>query len=224
MFTTWRFESSQDLDRYAALLTRYATMIRQMEDKLREQARRGIRLPKMETGLVAETYRTQPAPFLVVAPDAGAAEALASDLALFLGESASTPALERKVHLLPAWDVPPFEPVSPSAAVVTDRIAALFHLLQGRAPIVVTEVPYQVNKSRMLEQIAEMVRDKRIEGISELRDESDRDGVRVVIELKRDAIAEVVLNQLFRYSQLQTSFGINSLALNRGRPVMRLRR
>ncbi len=87
--------------------------------------------------LVAETYRTQPAPFLVVAPDAGAAEALASDLALFLGESASTPALDRKVHLFPAWDVPPFEPVSPSAAVVTDRIAALFHLLQGRAPIVV---------------------------------------------------------------------------------------
>ncbi len=87
--------------------------------------------------LVAEAYRARPAPYLVVAVDAGAAEALASDLALFLGESASTPALERKVHLLPAWDVPPFEQVSPSAAVVTDRIAALFHLLQGQAPIVV---------------------------------------------------------------------------------------
>ncbi|MGH7058695.1 MAG: DNA gyrase subunit A, partial [Acetobacteraceae bacterium] len=91
---------------------------------------------------------------------------------------------------------------------------------KDREAIIVTEVPYQVNKARMLEQIAEMVRDKRIEGISELRDESDRDGVRVVIELKRDAMAEVVLNQLYRYSQLQTSFGINTLALNRGRPEM----
>ncbi|MBI3770894.1 MAG: transcription-repair coupling factor [Deltaproteobacteria bacterium] len=86
---------------------------------------------------VAEAYRAHPAPLLVVAPEAAAAEALASDLTLFLGESASTPALERRVHLFPGWDVAPFEPVSPSAAVVTDRIAALFHLLQGRAPIVV---------------------------------------------------------------------------------------
>ncbi len=70
----------------------------------------------------------------------------------------------------------------------------------------------------MLERIAELVRDKRIEGISELRDESDRDGMRVVIELKRDASAQVVLNQLYRYSELQTSFGVNMLALNGGRP------
>jgi DNA gyrase subunit A len=93
-------------------------------------------------------------------------------------------------------------------------------MTKDREAIVVTEVPYQVNKSRMLEHIAELVRDKKIEGISELRDESDRDGVRVVIELKRDAMAEVVLNQLYRYSQLQTSFGVNTLALNRGRPEM----
>jgi DNA gyrase subunit A len=105
-------------------------------------------------------------------------------------------------------------------SVVVRARTKIEQMTKDREAIVVTEVPYQVNKSRMLEQIAEMVRDKRIEGISELRDESDRDGVRVVIELKRDAIAEVVLNQLFRYSQLQTSFGINSLALNRGRPVM----
>ena len=91
---------------------------------------------------------------------------------------------------------------------------------KDREAIIVTEVPYQVNKSRMLEHIAEMVRDKKIEGISELRDESDRDGVRVVIELKRDAMSEIVLNQLYRYSQLQTSFGVNTLALNRGRPEM----
>jgi transcription-repair coupling factor (superfamily II helicase) len=86
---------------------------------------------------LAEAYRARPAPFLVVAPDGAAAEALASDLALFLGESASTPALERRVHLFAGWDVAPFEPVSPSVAVVTDRIAALFHLLQGHAPIIV---------------------------------------------------------------------------------------
>ena len=91
---------------------------------------------------------------------------------------------------------------------------------KDREAIVVTEVPYQVNKARMLEQIAELVRDKKIEGISDLRDESDRDGVRMVIELKRDAIADVVLAQLYRFTPLQTSFGVNSLALNGGRPEM----
>ena len=89
---------------------------------------------------------------------------------------------------------------------------------KDREAIIVTEVPYQVNKARMIERIAEMVRDKRIEGISDIRDESDRDGVRVVVEIKRDAMAEVVLNQLFRYTPLQSSFGINMLALNSGRP------
>ena len=91
---------------------------------------------------------------------------------------------------------------------------------KDRTGIVVTEMPYQVNKSRMLEQMAELVRDKRIEGISDLRDESDRDGVRVVIELKRDAVPDVVLNQLYRFTPLQTSFGVNMLALNGGKPEM----
>jgi len=91
---------------------------------------------------------------------------------------------------------------------------------KDREAIIVTEIPYQVNKARMLEQIAELVRDKRIEGVSDLRDESDRDGVRMVIEVKRDAIIEVVLNQLYRFTPLQTSFGVNSLALNGGRPEM----
>ena len=91
---------------------------------------------------------------------------------------------------------------------------------RDREAIIVTEIPYQVNKSRMIEQIAEVLRDKKVEGISDLRDESDRHGVRVVIELRRDAMAEVVLNQLYRYTQLQTSFGVNMLALNGGRPEM----
>jgi DNA gyrase subunit A len=95
---------------------------------------------------------------------------------------------------------------------------------KDREAIVVTEVPYQVNKARMIERMAELVHEKTIEGISDLRDESDRDGVRVVIELKRDAMAEVVLNQLYRYTPLQTSFGVNMLALNGGRPeLMNLR-
>ncbi len=89
-----------------------------------------------------------------------------------------------------------------------------------REAIVVTEVPYQVNKARLLERIAQMVREKQIDGISDLRDESDREGVRVVIELRRDAISDVVLAQLFRHTQLQTSFGVNTLALNGGRPEM----
>ncbi|MBC7907330.1 MAG: DNA topoisomerase (ATP-hydrolyzing) subunit A, partial [Rhodospirillaceae bacterium] len=91
---------------------------------------------------------------------------------------------------------------------------------KDREAIIVTEVPYQVNKARMIEQIAELVRDKKIEGISDLRDESDRDGVRVVIEIKRDAIADVVLAQLYKFTPLQTSFGVNSLALNGGKPEM----
>lgn len=91
---------------------------------------------------------------------------------------------------------------------------------KDRTAIIVTEIPYQVNKSRMVERIAEVVRDKTVEDISDLRDESDRDGVRVVIELKRDASPEVVLAQLFRFTPLQTSFGVNMLALNNGRPEM----
>ncbi|MBR0659652.1 DNA gyrase subunit A [Neoroseomonas oryzicola] len=88
----------------------------------------------------------------------------------------------------------------------------------GRQAIAVTEIPYQVNKSSLLEKIAELVRAKAIEGISDLRDESDRSGMRIVIELKRDATAEVVLNQLYRMTQLQTSFAVNFLALHNGRP------
>ena len=91
---------------------------------------------------------------------------------------------------------------------------------KGRQAIIVHEVPYQVNKARMVEIMAETVRDKRIEGISDLRDESDRNGIRVVIELKRDAEPEVVLAQLFRFTPLQTSFGVNMLALNKGQPQM----
>jgi DNA gyrase subunit A len=89
---------------------------------------------------------------------------------------------------------------------------------KDREAIIVHEIPYQVNKARMQERMAELVRDKRVEGISDIRDESDRHGMRVVIELKRDASAEVVLNQLYRFSDLQTSFGVNMLAINDGRP------
>jgi DNA gyrase subunit A len=110
-------------------------------------------------------------------------------------------------------------------SVVMRAVAAVEEIRKDRWAIVVSEIPYQVNKSTMLERIAEAVRAKRIEGIAELRDESDRDGVRVVFELKRDAMPEVVLNQLYRHSPLQTSFGVNMLALNHGRPeLMNLRR
>ncbi len=91
---------------------------------------------------------------------------------------------------------------------------------KDRMAVVVHEVPYQVNKAAMIEKIAELVRDKKIDGIAGLRDESDRRGVRVVIELKRDAQPEVVLNQLYRFTPLQSSFGVNMLALNEGRPQL----
>jgi DNA gyrase subunit A len=91
---------------------------------------------------------------------------------------------------------------------------------QGREAIIVTEVPYQTNKARMVERIAEVVNLKLIDGISELRDESDRHGIRVVVELKRDAVTEVVLNQLYRYTPMQSSFSYNMLALNGRRPEL----
>ncbi len=129
-------------------------------------------------------------------------------------------------------------PDFPTGATIIGKQAARSALARGRGPIllrakthveeirkdreaiIVTEIPYQVNKSTMIERIADLVREKRIEGISEIRDESDRHGMRVVIEVRRDASADVVLNQLFRFSQLQTSFGVNMLALSGGRPQL----
>ncbi len=103
-------------------------------------------------------------------------------------------------------------------SVVVRAKAAIEEMKGNRQSIVVTEIPYQVNKSTLLERIADLVRAKAVEGITDLRDESDRDGMRIVIELRREATAEVVLNQLYRFTQLQTSFGVNMLALDGGRP------
>ena len=93
-------------------------------------------------------------------------------------------------------------------------------LRREREALIITEIPYQVNKAVMIEKIAELVRDKRIEGISDIRDESDRNGMRVVVELKRDAVSDVVLNQLYRFTPLQSSFGCNFVALDGGRPKL----
>ncbi len=143
--------------------------------------------------------------------------------------------LEELVEIVPGPDFPTGGLIMGSAgaksAEMTGRGSIIMRgkthfeeIRQNREAIVITEVPYQVNKARMVEQIADLVRSKRIEGISDIRDESDRTGVRVVVELKRDSVGDVVLNQLFRYSPLQTSFGANVLALNGGRPeVMNLR-
>jgi DNA gyrase subunit A len=137
--------------------------------------------------------------------------------------------LERLLEIVPGPDFP-------TGGEIIGRSGARQALMSGRGPvimrgkaaietnrrdrevIVITEIPYQVNKASMVERIAELVREKRIEGVADLRDESDRDGMRVVIELKRDASSDVTLNQLYRYTPLQTSFGVNMLALNRGRP------
>ncbi|TPP11127.1 DNA gyrase subunit A [Rhizobium glycinendophyticum] len=103
-------------------------------------------------------------------------------------------------------------------SVVMRGVARVEPMRGDREQIIITEIPFQVNKATMIEKMAELVREKRIEGISDLRDESDRDGYRVVIELKRDANADVILNQLYRYTPLQTSFGCNMVALNGGKP------
>ncbi len=133
-------------------------------------------------------------------------------------------------------------PDFPTGGIILGRqgIRAAYHLGRGsimmrgkvmidtirkdREAIIVSEIPYQVNKASMVERIAELVREKRIEGIADLRDESDRDGYRVVVELKRDAMPDVVLNQLYKFTPLQTSFGANVVALDAGRPkVMNLK-
>ena len=129
-------------------------------------------------------------------------------------------------------------PDFPTGGIILGRqgIRAAYHLGRGsivmrgkvniedirkdRQAIVVSEIPYQVNQASMVERIAELVREKKIEGISDLRDESDRDGYRVVVELKRDAVPEVVLNQLYRFTPLQTNFGANVVALDGGRPLV----
>jgi DNA gyrase subunit A len=105
-------------------------------------------------------------------------------------------------------------------SIVVRSRATIEEIRKDKTAIVVTEIPYQVNKARLVERIAEVAQLKLVEGISDLRDESDRDGVRVVVELRRDVNAEVVLNQLYRHTPLQTSFGINMLALNGGRPEL----
>ncbi|EKS40388.1 DNA gyrase subunit A [Afipia clevelandensis] len=133
-------------------------------------------------------------------------------------------------------------PDFPTGGIILGRqgIRAAYHLGRGsivmrgkveiedirkdRQAIVVSEIPYQVNKAGMVERIAELVREKKIEGIADLRDESDRDGYRVVVELKRDVVPEVVLNQLYKFTPLQTNFGANMVALDGGRPqVMNLK-
>ncbi len=103
-------------------------------------------------------------------------------------------------------------------SVIMRGRATIEDIRKDRPAIIVTEIPFQVNKSVMIERIADLVRDKKLEGIADIRDESNREGIRVVIELKRDAAPDVVLNQLYRHSQLQTSFGVNMLALRGGRP------
>ncbi|MBD3834373.1 MAG: DNA gyrase subunit A [Brevundimonas sp.] len=103
-------------------------------------------------------------------------------------------------------------------SVIVRGRATVEEIRKDRDAIVITELPFQVNKQTLIERIAEMVREKRLEGISDVRDESDRQGMRIVIELKRDASGDVILNQLYRYTALQSSFGVNMLALNHGRP------
>jgi DNA gyrase subunit A len=108
--------------------------------------------------------------------------------------------------------------MSGRGSVIMRGVATIEEVRKDRTAIIFTAIPYQVNKAALVERIAELVREKRLEGIADLRDESDRQGMRLVIELRKDATPDVVLNQLYRFTALQSSFGVNMLALNRGRP------
>eukprot|EP01036_Dinobryon_divergens_P061977 gene61977-biopygen36190 len=109
-------------------------------------------------------------------------------------------------------------------SIIQRARAAFEEVRKDREAIIITEIPYQVNKSTLIERIAELIREKKVEGAADVRDESDRTGMRVVIELRRDAVGDVVLNQLYRFTPLQSSFGANMVALNGGKPeVMNLK-
>ncbi len=139
--------------------------------------------------------------------------------------------LEELVELVPGPDFPTGGAILGRAGIrsayMTGRGSVIVRakwavetIRKDREAIIVREIPYQVNKATLIEKIAELVRDKRVEGISDMRDESDRDGMRIVMELKRDANADVVMNQLWRFTALQSSFGCNMIALNGGRPQL----
>jgi DNA gyrase subunit A len=159
-------------------------------------------------------------------PTHNAAEVLDATLALIAEPDLS---LDELMRIIPGPDFPTaglilgrggirsaFE--TGRGSVVLRAKASIEEIRRDRLAIVVTEIPYQVNKATLQERIAELVRAKQVEGISDIRDESDRDGIRVVIELKREATPEVVLSQLYRFTQLQTGFSVNMLALDGGRP------
>ena len=138
---------------------------------------------------------------------------------------------ERLMEIVPGPDFPTGGVIlgqsGSRAAMLTGRGSVIMRgrceiedIGKDKQAIIITEIPYQVNKSSMIEKMAELVRDKKVEGISDLRDESDRHGVRVVVEIKRGDIAEIVLNQLYKFTPLQSSFGVNMLAINAGRPEL----
>ncbi len=138
---------------------------------------------------------------------------------------------EELIHIVPGPDFPTGGLIlgygGAKQAYLTGRGSVMMRakctieeIRKDKEAIIVHEIPYQVNKAMLVQKIAELVKEKRIEGISDIRDESDRQGVRVVIEVKKEFQADVVLNQLYKYTQLQTSFGMNMLAINNGRPMM----
>ena len=190
------------------------------------------------------TVLPAPYPNLLVNGSSGIAVGMATNIpphnlrevidgTIWVAEHAEAPRLEKEIELLRLVPGPDF----PTGGFIVGRsgIAEAYHTGRGtitlrarttiedvskgeRKAIIVTEIPYQVNKARLLKKIAELVKDKVIEGIADLRDESDRDGMRVVIELRRGELPEVLLNNLYKHTALQTTFGIISLAIADGRP------
>ncbi len=139
--------------------------------------------------------------------------------------------IDELMHYIPGPDFPTHGIINGSSGIIEAYRTGRGRILvrakaevetesNGRETIIVHELPYQVNKARLIEKIAELVKEKKLEGISELRDESDKDGMRVVIEIRRDAMGDVVLNNLFQQTQLQVTFGINMVALLDGQPKL----
>ena len=217
-----------------ALLTVLITAARQQGEGVTRRVF-GESVWEVETGPLTSPFRLPLVPCMAVASVTVGGEAVDAGLYGFTPSGLSPQESPLRAAFIPGPDFPTGATIMGTAGIrqayrtgrgkiVVRAKAEIEEMHGGKSRIIVTEIPYQVNKARLVEKIAELVHDKRVEGISDLRDESDRNGMRIVIELKKDVNANVILNQLYKHTQMQDTFGVIMLALVDGEPkVLNLR-
>ena len=232
---------SIDGDRAAAMRYTECRMTRMAEEMLQDLEKETVRFrPNYDESLEEPSVLPAKAPFLLLNGSTGIAVGMATNMAphnftevskainAYLDNADIT--IDELIEIIPGPDFPTggfiygrngiHEAYRTGRGKVKMRARAEFEEIKDREQIVITEIPYMVNKTTLLEKMASLVRNKAVEGISFIRDESDRKGMRIVIGIKRDGFPEIVLNQLYKYTALQSTFGINNLALVKGRPQL----